>query len=76
MSETKAAVVVGNGCGQLFAQVAGNGEYVAWNITREDLSRFNLREYDEIEISVVPEDQFCRVVRRLDADSDYWNVKE
>lgn len=58
----KIAEVVGNGRGQLFAQVAENREYTCWALTDADISRFNLREHDEIDIEVSDADQSCRVV--------------
>jgi|GEM_PF-5593434 len=60
------AVVVSNGKGQLWAQVAAGGEYVAWMITDQDAERFRLREYDEIVIEGSPKDQFCRVVKLVE----------
>jgi hypothetical protein len=59
----KNAKVVGNSRGMLFAQVAENGEYRCWAIDSGDVSRFRLREHDEVVIDCAPGDQFCKVVQ-------------
>lgn len=66
---TKNAEVVSNGRGQLFAQVAENREYVCWMLDSADVTRFNLREYDEIVIAADPQDQYCQVVGFQEQDS-------
>ncbi len=66
--DIRIAEVVTNGRGTLFAQVAKGGEYTCWSSTDADISRFNLRVYDEVEIIACPEDQFCKVVGRYEPE--------
>jgi len=57
------AEVVGNGRGDLFAQVAGAGEYRCWRLDRIDVDRFRLREFDEIVIDANADAESCKVVQ-------------
>jgi hypothetical protein len=66
--DIKIAEVVTNGRGQLFAQVAKDGEYTCWALTEADILGLNLRVYDEIVITACPQDQFCKVVGRYEPD--------
>ena len=63
MFTRKIAEVIGDGRGMFLAQVAENGEYRCWYLNCEDVSRFRLREHNEIVIECGPGDRFCRVVQ-------------